>query len=131
MLLYLDGVLTQTFPGSFVNYTWTNPPAGAHSVRVVATDNAGAQGTNTVNITMQSAPPPPALRLTAPQRVSGQFQFTITGSTNGMTLVIDGVNNLNSTWTPLKTNIATGTNMLFIDTTSTGQPQRHYRVRRP
>ena len=53
---YLDGVLSHTDYYNAVFYSWTGLSVGSHTLQLVATDNLGARGSNSVTITVQ--PPP-------------------------------------------------------------------------
>jgi len=106
--------------------TTNNVGAGAHTLMAIATDNGGATGTNTINVTVVA---PVAVSLSQALLVSGtNFDFSFSANT-GLLYVIDRSTNLANAWVPLQTNKATSNPMTFVDSNAVANPV-FYRVGR-
>ena len=95
--------------------------AGVHTLSAIATDNVGAQSTNSIRITVSGL----GVSLGSPRLVSGQFLFEATGLTVSRTNVLQGSIDL-AGWSSIQTNVAAGTAATFTNATSSGQ--RFYRL---
>ncbi len=106
--------------------TTNNVGAGTHTLMAIATDNGGATGTNTFNVTVVA---PVAVALSQALLVSGtNFDFSYSANT-GLFYVIDRSTNLENPWVPLQTNQATSDPMTFVDSNTVASPV-FYRVGR-
>jgi len=77
----------------------TDLAPGSHSLTAIATDNLGAQGTNSVSITVN----PGNVSLRNPRLVGGAFLFDVTGLAADKTNLVQASANLTQ-WTPIRTN---------------------------
>lgn len=67
------------------------------------------------------------ISLSAPQIVSGQFQFTVSGLVTGKTNLVQASTNLVD-WTSVRTNVATSSTSVFTNTQSASVSPRFFRV---
>jgi plastocyanin len=90
----------------------TNLAAGSYTLTAVAADNVGAVSSNSVSITVQGSAQP---QLTSVTSTGSQFQFAATGLTAGKTNILQSSGNLASSanWTPVATNVASGSSSSF------------------
>jgi len=95
--------------------------AGTYNLSAIATDNLGAQSTNSIRIRVSG----PAIGLAAPRMARGQFLFDATGLTVGRTNVLQTSTDLAS-WTSIETNLASGSSATFTNAASAGR--RFYRL---
>ena len=123
----------QFFNGATALGTLTNAPysivvsnlaAGNYSFSAVATDDHGLKATNSITLHVVATVP---IMLTTPQRTSAtSFQFSYSAAV-GLTYMVDRSTVLPH-WTPLKTNTAAASVVLFQDNSATGGAS-YYRVR--
>jgi plastocyanin len=111
-------------PSGSSTFQVTNLAAGGYTLTAMATDNTGASGTS-AGVAIQVVTPAPIL-LSQPQRLPGAFGFSFTANP-GLSYVINRSANLGS-WTPLSTNLASGTSISFLDN-GAGGPNNFYSVR--
>src|SRR6266516_393412 len=95
--------------------------AGTYNLSAIATDNLGAQSTNSIRIRVSG----PAIGLAAPRMARGQFLFDATGLTVGRTNVLQTSTDLAS-WTSIETNLAAGSFTTFTNAPSA--ERRFYRL---
>jgi plastocyanin len=125
-VLFFQGV---TSLGSVTASPYSVPVNGLaaadYTFSAVASDNAGLTATNAITIHVVTAVP---IVLSGPHFLSPtDFQFSYTANTN-LNYIIQRATNLGiGNWTTLSTNTATGSPMLFDDTTLSGSPA-FYRV---
>ncbi len=106
-------------------FAWNNPPVGSHILTAHATDNLGlTRISDPVAVTVAGNG---GLILESPVfNSSGSFTFQFNGLTNTI-YVIDGSIDLRS-WTPISTNVASGSVVSFADPQPTAR-ERFYRAR--
>ena len=108
-------------------YTTTaqNLGVGDYTLSAVATDAGGLTATN--SIVVHVVAPAVSVNLSAPQFTPpGTVQFNYT-ATSGLTYVVDRAAVL-GVWSPVNTNVASGSSVLFQDSNASGAAQ-YYRVR--
>jgi plastocyanin len=123
----------QFFNGPTALGTLTNAPysvvvsnlaAGNYTFSAVATDDMGLKATNSITLQVVNSVP---IMLTVPQRTSPKgFQFSYS-AVAGLSYAVDR-SALLSQWTPLKTNMAASSVVLFQDNSATASAS-YYRVR--
>ena len=98
--------------------------AGSYTLRAVATDNYGLLNSDSINITVNSAP---TIDLVNPRLAGHQFLFDVTGLTVGKTnVVLYGTNLATEFWTATATNTATTTSRTVTNALAAGP--RFYRL---
>ena len=86
---YENGTLLGTSTTAPYSYTWTNVPAGPHSLTAIATDNLGAQTTSAAVSVISDAPP--TISLTSPTHnavsvAPGSFTLTADAASTTSTI---------------------------------------------
>jgi hypothetical protein len=100
------------------------PAAGATYYFAATTyDSAGNESAYSREVTYVAAGP---ATLTSPNLSSGQFQFTVTGTSNAVYVVEASTNLVN--WVPIQTNTAPFT---FVEANTSGSAQNFYRAVAP
>jgi len=96
-------------------------PVGTYIVSAIATDNLGAESTNSIRITVTA----PSVGLVGPRMSGGQFLFDASGLTAGRTNVLQTSTDFGS-WISIETNVAAGSSATFTNA-ATAQ-HRFYRL---
>ena len=124
---FLIGSISLTNKASAPYFAVTNNlSAGNYTLTAIASDNLGAKNTNTVSISVVT---PVSLLITAPQKITGNFQFSY-GVNTGLTYIIQRATNLVvSNWISIVTNKANSNPTVFVDGPAT-DGSRFYRVGR-
>lgn len=118
-------ILMNEASGPFTAVT-NNLAAGSHTLSAIASDNSGARTTNTISISVVT---PVAVLLSTEQRLPpGKFRFTYSAN-SGLNYKVESSTNLFTDWTPLVTNMATGSSVNYTDVNATS-PSGFYRVGR-
>ena len=132
-----DGTVSgvQFFVDSSSIGTITTPPyiasmnnvaVGAHTLMAIATDNGGATGTNTINVTVVTPVTVSLGQAVFPAKTNFGFSYS---ANTGLNYEIDRSTNLSKPWIPLQTNQATSNPMTFVDSNTVASPL-FYRVDR-
>jgi plastocyanin len=104
----------------------SNLTAGSYTLSAVATDNSGANTTNSVSISVVT---PVDIVISNPQRTGTNFQFSYTANSGLAYFVQVGTNPTAPNWMGIATNTAAASSVSFTDTNAIINPA-YYRVGR-
>jgi hypothetical protein len=112
----------------YVDFTWTNPPAGEYRLTALTHDNNEAHG---ISAPVQIRVGEPSVRITAPAQTFEAIRTLgyrlLVGEGEGV-FVIECSTNLQD-WLPIRTNQVFGAQIEIIDAEAGNSPARFYRAR--